>query len=103
MTMIREQKLTLRQLYTSYGRGKVTLCGTPQIIADHMEEWIDTRAADGFMLAFHVLPNEMTDFIGQIVPELQRHGNYRKEYSGHTMRDNLGLSRPVNRHVRNER
>jgi FMN-dependent oxidoreductase (nitrilotriacetate monooxygenase family) len=105
-TMIREQKLTLRQLYTSYERGKVTLCGTPSIIAEHMEEWVDTKAADGFMLAFHVLPNDMTDFVKQVVPELQRRGRYRKEYSGSTLRDNLGLSRPANRHTsqaRNDR
>jgi hypothetical protein len=58
------------------------------------------------MLAFHVLPNDMTDFVKQVVPELQRRGRYRKEYSGSTLRDNLGLSRPANRHTsqaRNDR
>jgi len=101
--MIREQKLTLRQLYSSYERGKVTLCGTPEQIVDHMEEWIDTRAADGFMLAFHVLPNDMTDFVKLVIPELQRRGRFRKEYSGQTLRENLGLARPANRHAREPR
>jgi alkanesulfonate monooxygenase SsuD/methylene tetrahydromethanopterin reductase-like flavin-dependent oxidoreductase (luciferase family) len=98
-TMIREQKLTLRQLYSSYERGKVTLCGTPEQIVDHMQEWIDGRAADGFMLAFHVLPNDMTGFVEHVIPELQRRGLYKTEYAGSTLRDNLGLGRPVNRHV----
>lgn len=103
VTMIREQKLTLRQLYSAYERGKVTLCGTPDVIADHMEEWLDTRAADGFMLAFHVLPNDMQDFVAHIVPEMQRRGRYRTGYAGRTLRENLGLARPANRHVRNDR
>ena len=98
-TMIREQELTLRQLYSSYERGKATLCGTPEQIVDQMQEWIDGKAADGFMLAFHVLPNDMTDFVKFVVPELQRRGLYRTEYEGTTLRDNLGLTRPANRYV----
>jgi len=98
-TMIREQKLTLRQMYSRYERGKVTLCGTPQRIADEMQHWIESGAADGFMLAFHTLPDHLTDFTRRVVPELQRRGLFRREYSGSTLRDNLGLARPANRHA----
>jgi hypothetical protein len=34
-----------------------------------------------------------------ITPELQRRGLFRKEYEGKTLRENLGLKRPVNRHA----
>jgi len=96
---IREQKLTLRQLYMSYERGKVTVCGTAAQIVDQMEEWTDAKACDGFMLAPHVIPNDLREFVGEVVPELQRRGRLRKEYTGRTLRENLGLDRPVNRHV----
>ncbi|WP_454733638.1 MULTISPECIES: LLM class flavin-dependent oxidoreductase [Cupriavidus] len=97
--MIREQKLTLRQLYSSYERGKVTLCGTAAQVTDHMMEWMESGAADGFMLSFHVLPDDLHNFVGMVVPEMQRRGVYRKAYSGATLREHLGLARPVNRHV----
>jgi FMN-dependent oxidoreductase (nitrilotriacetate monooxygenase family) len=97
--MIREQKMTLRQIYSSYERGKVTLCGTPEQIVDHMAEWIDGKAADGFMLAPHVLPNDLQVFVARVVPELQRRGMLRTEYTGATLRENLGLARPENRHA----
>jgi alkanesulfonate monooxygenase SsuD/methylene tetrahydromethanopterin reductase-like flavin-dependent oxidoreductase (luciferase family) len=98
--LIREKKLTLRELYTTYDRGKITICGTPEQIVDHMEEWVDGGAADGFMLAFHVIPNDLEDFVRQVVPEMQRRGRLRKHYTGTTLRENLGLQRPASRHVR---
>jgi alkanesulfonate monooxygenase SsuD/methylene tetrahydromethanopterin reductase-like flavin-dependent oxidoreductase (luciferase family) len=98
-TMIREQKLTLRQLYSSYERGKVTLCGTASQITDHMMEWIEGDAADGFMLGFHVLPNDLAGFVEKVVPEMQRRGVYRDRYTGTTLRDHLGLAHPANRHA----
>ncbi len=98
--MIREQKLTLRQLYSSYERGKVTFCGTPGQITDHMMEWIEGGAADGFMMSFHVVPDDLSDFVQKVVPEMQRRGVYRQAYTGNTLREHLGLSRPANRHSR---
>jgi FMN-dependent oxidoreductase (nitrilotriacetate monooxygenase family) len=101
--MIREDKLTLRQLYMRYERGNTTLCGTVATIADHMEEWISTNACDGFMLNFPTLPDGLEDFVTKVVPELQRRGLVRKEYTGKTLRDNLGLARPENRYVTQRR
>ncbi len=51
------------------------------------------------MLAFHVLPNDMTDFVKLVIPELQRRGRFRKQYTGRTLRENLGLARPANRYA----
>jgi len=39
-------------------------------------------------------PGAFDDFVDKVVPELQRRGLYRTEYSGTTLRDHLGLTRP---------
>ena len=38
-------------------------------------------------------------FVGKVVPELQRRGVFRHDYEGRTLREHLGLSRPENRYV----
>ncbi|MFF7710585.1 NtaA/DmoA family FMN-dependent monooxygenase [Pseudomonas sp. NPDC007930] len=98
--MIREQKLTLREMCQSYERGNVTFRGTPAQVADHMQEWLEAGAADGFMMIFHTMPGGMEDFVEQVVPLLQARGLMKREYTGRTLRDHLGLARPANRHVR---
>jgi hypothetical protein len=46
-----------------------------------------------------VLPTGLDDIVEHLVPELQRRGLFRREYEGSTLRDNLGLERPLNRHA----
>lgn len=46
---------------------------------------------------FPYLPEGLDDFVEKLVPELQRRGIFRREYEGHTLRENLGLERPTNR------
>ncbi len=99
MKIIREENPTLRQLSLRYERGRKTIKGTPQRIADVMEEWFTMGAADGFMIQFATLPDGLQDFMTLVVPELQRRGLFRKDYAGTTLRDHLGLARPANRHV----
>ncbi len=41
------------------------------------------------------LPAGLSDFVTLVVPELQRRGLFRTAYEGKTLRDNLGLPRPV--------
>jgi FMN-dependent oxidoreductase (nitrilotriacetate monooxygenase family) len=101
--MIRTEKLTLRQLYLRYERGNKTLCGTVTSIADHMEEWLTADACDGFMLTFPTLPDGLEAFVHTVVPELQRRGLFRQDYTGVTLRDHLGLARPANRYTARSR
>jgi FMN-dependent oxidoreductase (nitrilotriacetate monooxygenase family) len=75
------------------------ITGTPRQIADYMEEWFETRAADGFILMFPTLPSSLEDFVKLVLPELRRRGIFREEYEGSTLRENLGLSVPPNRHT----
>ena len=93
--------LTLRQLYLSLAtaRGHRTVVGTPEQIADAIEDWFVHGAADGFNIMPPILPTGLTDFVEQVVPILQRRGLYRTAYEGTTLRENLGLARPVNRFV----
>jgi FMN-dependent oxidoreductase (nitrilotriacetate monooxygenase family) len=99
--LIDEENLTLRQLYLRYGaaRGGDVIRGTATQIADYMEHCVTTGVADGFMLTFPLVPDGLEDFIAQVVPELQRRGLFRTEYEGATLRDHLGLDRPVSRHA----
>ena len=96
--MIREG-LKLREIARRYNRSKATFCGTAVQVADHMESWIEAGACDGFMISFLALPSTLQDFVYKVVPELQRRGFFRTDYTGHTLRDHLGLRRPGNRHA----
>ncbi len=92
----REEGLTLRQLYLRYaaGFGHWRMVGSAVQLADQMEEAFLTGAADGFAISSPVLPVSLKDFADLVVPELQRRGLFKTEYTGKTLRDNLGLARP---------
>lgn len=91
----RRENMTLRDLYnlTAAARGHWVLCGTPKTIADTLEEWFVTAAADGFNVLPPYFPGAFDDFVDLVVPELQRRGLFRREYQGATLRDHFGLRR----------
>ncbi len=93
--------LNVRQLAQRLGGySGLSMVGTPETIADEMEEWLTTRGSDGFTIQFPYLPGGLDDFVDRVVPELQRRGNFRREYEGKTLRENLGLPRPENQFFR---
>jgi alkanesulfonate monooxygenase len=95
--LAKRENLTVRQLAQRVGGyGGHALVGTPQTIADEMEEWLKRDACDGFNMMFPYLPAGLDDFVDLVVPELQRRGIFRREYEGTTLRENLGLPRPKN-------
>ncbi len=69
--------------------------GTGPQVADQMAEWFDTGACDGFVLAATHFPGAFEDVVRMVVPELQRRGLFRTQYDGTTLRDHLGIDRPV--------
>jgi FMN-dependent oxidoreductase (nitrilotriacetate monooxygenase family) len=69
--------------------------GTGPEVADQMEEWFDTEACDGFVIAATHCPGAYEDVVRLVVPELQRRGVFRNRYAGTTLRENLGLERPA--------
>jgi alkanesulfonate monooxygenase len=103
IALARRESLTVRQLAQRLGGySGLAIVGTPQTIADEMEEWIETEASDGFTIMFPYLPGGLDDFCDRVVPELQRRGLYRRDYEGATLRENLGLPRPPNRNFGNK-
>jgi FMN-dependent oxidoreductase (nitrilotriacetate monooxygenase family) len=97
LDMARREKMTLRDLYnvTAAARGHWVTYGTPQRIADKFEEWFTGGMADGFVIMPAYFPGAFDDFVNLVVPELQRRGLFRKDYSGPTLRDHLGLPRAI--------
>jgi FMN-dependent oxidoreductase (nitrilotriacetate monooxygenase family) len=68
--------------------------GTGPQVADQMEEWFDGDACDGFVIAATHSPGAYEDVVRLVVPELQRRGVFREQYTGSTLREHLGLPRP---------
>lgn len=97
----RRENLSIRQLYQriASARGHLTVVGTPESIADQMEDWFNTGAADGFNVLAPTFPQGLEDFVSGVIPELQRRGLFRTEYTGHTLREHLGLARPAHPHA----
>jgi alkanesulfonate monooxygenase SsuD/methylene tetrahydromethanopterin reductase-like flavin-dependent oxidoreductase (luciferase family) len=93
LDMARRERMTLRDLYnvTAAARGHWVIYGTPRRIADTLEEWFVSGMADGFVIMPAHFPAAFDDFVNLVVPELQRRGLYRQDYSGPTLRDHLGL------------
>jgi FMN-dependent oxidoreductase (nitrilotriacetate monooxygenase family) len=98
VALAKRENLTVRQIAGRLGGyGGLAIMGTPKMIADHMQEWLETGASDGFNVMFPYLPGGLDDFVNLVVPELQRRGLFRTDYEGKTLRENLGLPRPDNR------
>ena len=82
--------LSIRQLMVEIG-ARQTFVGTPQQVADAIDERVQHDASDGFILVPHVTPGGLDAFADTVVPLLQERGSFRTEYTGTTLRDNLGL------------
>lgn len=97
--MAKRDGLTIRQLmYRVTGaRGHRTIYGTPIQIADQLQSWFQADACDGFNIMPPYLPGGLEEFVDQVIPELQNRGLFRTEYNGTTLRDHLGLSRPISK------
>jgi FMN-dependent oxidoreductase (nitrilotriacetate monooxygenase family) len=96
LRVAQQDSLTLRQLLRKLGggTGHRLLTGTPRQIADDIERWFLSGAADGFNLMPDVLPEGLETFVDHVVPLLRRKGIFRHQYTGRTLRDHFGLPRP---------
>ena len=86
-----KEKLTMREVGKIYGAtiGCPQIVGTPEQVADQMEFIMDETGGDGFNITPSVVPNNMHDFVDEVVPVLQKRGRHRREYTGETLRDHL--------------
>ncbi|AOH53304.1 monooxygenase [Peribacillus muralis] len=95
----KEKHLTLRQVALNESTPRTPFIGTPEKVADLMQQWFEEKGADGFIFASSV-PNALNDFVLHVVPILQQRGIYRTEYEADTLRGNLGLPFPENRYAK---
>ena len=104
LAMARRHGYTARQLIRELagGGGHRVIVGTPEQVADDIEHWFKGGAADGFNLMPDTLPHGLQDFVDGVVPILQRRGIFRTEYEGRTLREHLGLARPLGRDGRQD-
>ncbi|GAA1195646.1 LLM class flavin-dependent oxidoreductase [Pseudonocardia alaniniphila] len=94
----RERPTVRRLLHRLAGaRGHLAVTGTAEQVADTIEEWFRNGAADGFNVMPPFYPGGLELFASRVVPLLRERGLFRAEYTGSTLREHLGLSRPRSR------
>ncbi|MGI6851026.1 NtaA/DmoA family FMN-dependent monooxygenase [Mesorhizobium sp. 1B3] len=93
--------ISLADLYRSYRRRGAfkEIVGDPREIADVLELWFNERAVDGFMIFPPYVEGALESFVDLVIPELQRRGIFRTDYTGSTLRDHFGLARPTERFI----
>ncbi|MEI5677112.1 MULTISPECIES: LLM class flavin-dependent oxidoreductase [unclassified Mesorhizobium] len=93
----RRDNLSIRDLARHFAgtRGHWRVVGTPAQIADELQARFEGGAADGFNVMPSYFPGELDAFATLVVPELQRRGLFRLDYDGRTLREHLGLKKPV--------
>lgn len=99
--LARDEELNIGDLYRRLAgsHGKLSMTGTPSQVVDQMCSWFTGRACDGFILQPAYMPGNLYDVLDQLIPELLNRGLIRDGYGGTTLRDHLGLTRPVNRYI----
>ena len=96
-TLVKElaenEDLTVRELIGKLGggRGHRSFAGTPTQIADELQTWFESGAADGFNIMPPYLPGGLEDFVDRVVPILQERGLFREDYDATTLRGHYGL------------
>jgi len=110
--------VTYRHLLVAHSVAVPVLVGSTHDIADHIETWFRARAVDGFTILSAFVPRasggaggrtpdsepdagkdpqrEPDAFLALVVPELQRRGVFPADYTGTTLRENLGLPAVAN-------
>ncbi|WP_140724444.1 LLM class flavin-dependent oxidoreductase [Pseudomonas sp. Hp2] len=95
----RERGLTLRQVAQESVSPRTQFIGTGEQVADELIRWFDAGASDGFILGFPVQTQGLDDFVELVLPVLEARGYYRRELTGETLRDHLGLPYKPSRHA----
>ena len=94
-----ENKLSLRETVLAFSQFTPSpFTGSPTTVADAIQHWFEQRALDGLNLGFRH-DDEFDQFVGEVLPILQKRGLVRTEYEAETLRGNLGLPFAENRHT----
>jgi alkanesulfonate monooxygenase SsuD/methylene tetrahydromethanopterin reductase-like flavin-dependent oxidoreductase (luciferase family) len=100
LDIIDREQPTIRQLLhrLAGARGHRVVVGTPELVADQMQLWFETGAADGFNVMPPWLSGGFDSFVEHVLPILRKRGIFRHEYTGHTLREHYGLPRPTSQY-----
>jgi FMN-dependent oxidoreductase (nitrilotriacetate monooxygenase family) len=91
----RRTNASMRDLmWSACTRGHVVMTGTPDQLADWLQQWFDGGACDGFNVIPPLVPKSVEDFVEGVVPRLQHRGLFRTRYTGTTLREHCGLEQP---------
>jgi alkanesulfonate monooxygenase SsuD/methylene tetrahydromethanopterin reductase-like flavin-dependent oxidoreductase (luciferase family) len=82
----------------AFSSDATVFAGTPDELADRLVEW-QAAGLTGFRLRPGALPHDLTAITRGLVPALRARGRFRGAYEPGTLRDRLGLPRPVNRYA----
>jgi FMN-dependent oxidoreductase (nitrilotriacetate monooxygenase family) len=85
------KQLSIRELMVEV-TGRQSFIGSAATVADTIDDFVQSDAADGFVLVPHITPGGLDPFVDRVVPLLQERGVFRTEYAGTTLRDHLGLT-----------
>lgn len=92
---------TVREIVRDFGGyGARIIIGTPERIADDIEHWFRSGAADGFNLMLDAFPAGLEVFADHVVPLLQAKGIHKREYTASTLREAIGADPAVGRALR---
>ncbi len=87
----REKPPTVRDIALRHGQsvGLPQIVGTPEQVADQLEAFQAQSGCDGFMISAAYTPGAIEDFVDKVVPILQSRGQFRKQYTGDTLREHI--------------
>jgi FMN-dependent oxidoreductase (nitrilotriacetate monooxygenase family) len=99
VNLARSQNLSLRETVMTLSGPKPTpFAGSPETLAETITTWLNERAFDG--LNIHIgHPEQFRRLTGELLPLLRERGVLRTVYVAGTLRGNLGLPIPENRHT----
>ncbi|MBD8004621.1 LLM class flavin-dependent oxidoreductase [Bacillus norwichensis] len=82
---------TINEIAEFVGLGGIgpVVVGTPEVIADEMERWLNEANVDGFNITYAVMPGSFEDFAELVIPVLEERGLLRESGTNKTLRDNL--------------
>lgn len=92
-----ERIWTVREVaeHVSLGGIGPVVAGTPGVVADILEAWVDETGIDGFNLSYAIMPDTYEDVVRLLIPELQKRGRYKTRYTEGTLRHKLFGSGPA--------
>jgi alkanesulfonate monooxygenase SsuD/methylene tetrahydromethanopterin reductase-like flavin-dependent oxidoreductase (luciferase family) len=90
----RRDRVTIAEAGVEFSTSELTpqVVGTGEEIAEELAAYFTSGAADGFLITPTHFPGSFEEFGRAVVPHLQRLGVFRTEYTGATLRENLGLA-----------